>query len=157
MSPDPQALATLLDHATVLRDEALTAARQAEAQAERQLRQAEQLQAYRGEYEQRWQSQFRQGGSMQIVQCYRDFMARLEQALATQRRQAEQAQMMCRHARDALLEAERRVASVKKLIERREAEARRVVDRREQKASDEMAARHARNLPSAFGLLGRAG
>ena len=103
--------------------------------------QREQLIAYLGEYQTRWAGQFSRGATMNILQCYRSFMQRLDQAVAMQTRQAEQAELRLAQARRELLEAERRVASVRKLMERRVAEMAHVGRQREQKLSDEQAQR----------------
>lgn len=108
--------------------------------------QRDQLIAYRGDYQTRWAGQFSRGATMHILQCYRSFMLRLDQAVALQTRQAEQAELRLAQARQDLLEAERRVASVRKLIERRVAEMAHVGRQREQKLSDEQAQRMGRNV-----------
>jgi flagellar FliJ protein len=123
------------------RDQAQSALRRAEDAAERAREQSEQLRHYRGEYEGRWSAQFNQGGTMQIVHCYRSFMQRLDQAVALQSHQAQRAAALQQQARDALLESERRVAAVRKLLERRAAESALAQQRREQKHSDEMSQR----------------
>jgi len=133
------ALNTLLGQAESERDEAMMALRRGEEQARRVQAQADQLQAYRGEYQQRWAGQFSRRGTMEIVQCYQSFMQRLDEALAQQQQQAAAVTSTCQRLRDKLLAAEMRVASVRKLIERRVAEQRRVQDRRDQRQTDETA------------------
>lgn len=135
------ALATVLSRAESERDQILSALRRAEEQARRAQAQAAQLLAYRAEYEQRWHAQFARGGSAEIVQCYRSFMARLDEALGQQRAQADAAAAHEHRLRDRFVEAERRVASVRKLIERRLAEQRRAHAVREQRQNDEHAMR----------------
>lgn len=122
-------------------DEAQAALRHADDAARHARDQHRQLLSYRGEYEARWSAQFHQGGTMDILHCYRSFMQRLDQAVAMQARQAEQAQARQAQARQALLACERRVASVRKLIERRGAELAQAGRRREQKHTDEQAQR----------------
>ena len=80
---------------------------------------------------------------MDILQCYRSFMQRLDQAVAMQTRQAEQAELQLAQARRELLESELRVASVRKLIERRAAEMAHVGRQREQKLDRRAGAAHA--------------
>jgi flagellar FliJ protein len=133
------ALATVLSRAESERDQILAALRRAEEHARRAQAQAAQLLTYRAEYEQRWQGQFARGGNAEIVQCYRSFMVRLDEALAQQRAQADAAAANDRRLRDRFIEAERRVASVRKLIERRLAEQQRAHAVREQRQSDEHA------------------
>ena len=142
MSPEKMnSLQLLLDQAQQQSDMAQSALRQAEEQARRSRTQHEQLLGYRAEYEARWSSQFRQGSTMDILMHYRSFMQRLDQALALQLRQAQQAESHCAQARERLVDCERRVASVRKLIERRSAELAQAGRRREQKLSDEQAQR----------------
>jgi flagellar FliJ protein len=120
--PQMQSLRLLMQREEQQRDQAQAALRQAEDAARRASDQCGQLRAYRGEYEARWSAQFNQGGTMDILMCYRSFMQRLDQAVAMQARQAEQAAAQREQARTVLLESERRVASVRKLLERRAAE-----------------------------------
>jgi flagellar FliJ protein len=133
------ALNTLLARAEAERDQLMAAFRRAEEQARRVQAQAEQLQSYRGDYQARWSGQFSRGGAIEIVHCYRSFMQRLDEALAQQQRQVDVTQAQCRRLRQALLAAETRVASVRKLQERRQAETRLALDRREQRQTDETA------------------
>lgn len=133
------ALTTLLEQATSERDQIRAGLQRAEEVARRARAQCEQLSQYRGEYRQRWQARFAQEGAIEIVQCYRGFMERLEDALAQQDRQADAAASQCTRLRERLAAAELRVASVKKLIERRQAEQQRVQARRDQRQTDEAA------------------
>jgi flagellar protein FliJ len=133
------ALHTLLTQAEAERDQARAALRRAEDQLTRLRAQAEQLHAYRGEYQQRWGGQFAQGGAIEIVHCYQSFMQRLDEALVQQRQQSEAAAALAERQRAVLLATEMRVASVRKLLERRQIELRRVQDRREQRQNDETA------------------
>jgi flagellar FliJ protein len=132
-------LHTVLGQAEAERDRALTAMRLAEDLAQQRQVQAQQLQAYRSEYQQRWSGQFSRRGTMEIVQCYQSFMQRLDEALAQQQQQAAAAQAQAQQARQRLLAAETRVASVRKLMERRQAEHRLLQERREQRQTDETA------------------
>lgn len=139
--PQMQSLHTLAQREQQARDQALAALRRAEDAAGRAREQAAQLLAYRGDYEARWTAQFNQRGTMEIVQCYRSFMQRLDQAVQLQSRQAEGAAAQVAQARAELLECERRLASVRKLIERRTAERLHAGRRQEQKHNDELAQR----------------
>ena len=131
------ALHTLLTQAEAERDQARAALRRAEDQLTRLRAQAEQLHAYRSEYQQRWGGQFARGGAIEIVHCYQSFMQRLDEALVQQRQQSEAAAALAERQRAVLLATEMRVASVRKLLERRQIELRRVQDRREQRQNDE--------------------
>lgn len=122
-------------------DQAQSALQRADDGARRAREQCEQLLAYRNEYEARWSAQFHRGGTMDILMCYRSFMQRLDQAVAMQKRQAEQAERQRVQARQLLMDCERRLASVRKLLERRVAELAQRSRQREQKQTDEQAQR----------------
>ncbi len=139
-----QMLQVLRDHASQERDRAATALRRCEEVLRRAQLQGSQLGDYRVEYTQRWSLQFGQRGAIEIVHCYHAFMQRLDEAIALQQRQVEAAAHELEGARQALLRAELRVASVGKLIERRMAELERQQWRREQRQSDEIALHLAR-------------
>jgi flagellar FliJ protein len=133
------ALKLLQDRAQQERDRAASELRQSEDRLQRTRLMAGQLGDYRLEYMQRWSTRFGRGGAIEIVHCYQSFMQRLEEALAQQQQQVEAGERGVALARQRLLQAELRAASVTKLIERREAELRRVRHRREQRQDDEIA------------------
>jgi flagellar FliJ protein len=146
-----QPLTALLAQTERERDDAWSVSlRAAEAHA-KATAQAEQLVAYRREYEQRWSAQFRAGGRIELVHCYQGFMDRLSHALEQQQRIVEHAAGQVERTRTVLAEHELRVASVRKLIERRRHEQRLLAERLEQKQSDEFGARMAWNATSPFG------
>jgi flagellar FliJ protein len=145
--PQMQSLLVLLQHEQHQRDLAQSALRQAEQTARRAAAQHAQLLDYRAEYEGRWSAQFNRGGTIEILACYRSFMQRLDQALAQQQRQAALSAAQVAPARHTLLECERRVASVRKLVDRRLAERAHVGRQREQKQTDELALRMHRHAP----------
>jgi flagellar FliJ protein len=138
----------LLQHEQGRRDLAAEALHRAEQSARRSREQAAQLLAYRIEYEARWAAQLRLRASIEIVHCWRAFMQRLDQAVALQARQVQAGEAALGAARRTLLDAERRVAAVRKLIERREAERRAGVRRREHRLEDELAQRMRRAMPA---------
>ena len=139
-----QMLQTLLQHAQSERDAALAARRRAVDDEVAGLDQAEQLLAYRDNYERRWREQFGAGGaSVQVLSHYQSFAARLTQAI-------EQQQLQLRHLRkqreaieSVLAERELKLASTTKLIERRRADEARTAARHERLLDDELAARAA--------------
>jgi len=149
-STEIQSLEMLLKQAESERDEALLALQQAQARADAARTQAEQLAAYRGQYQQRWTQQFAQRGAIEIVHCYQGFNERLQQAITHQEQASAQSAAQLERARVLLQERELRVASVRKLIERRRLELRRLDERRDQKLTDEAAQRSGWNsaLPS---------
>ncbi|MEN9629973.1 MAG: hypothetical protein RJA10_3201 [Pseudomonadota bacterium] len=142
-------LQMLLDRATQERDRLAGELRRGQEMALRARRQGEQLAAYRGEYLQRWQGQFGRGGAIELVHCYQSFMQRLDEALQQQQRQIDAAERAVDAVRQALAQAEVRVAAVKKLIERRQADLQRAHERRDQRQTDETAQHLTRNRPRA--------
>jgi flagellar FliJ protein len=145
-------LQTLLAHTERERNAAMAEAKRVEMEHRNALRQAEQLQLYRREYEHRWSNEFSRSGGIDIVQCYQGFVARLGQAIEAQERVTLAAAQRFELAQQALQALEMRVASVRKLIERRCREQRSLEDRREQKQLDEYAARQLRFRADGTGL-----
>ena len=142
---DSQTLTILLGQNERQRDAATSAHQRAQAASQAAQAQAEQLRAYRREYEQRWSAQFCRDGKMELVHCYQSFVERLSLAVEQQTRIAEHAAQQVEQALGSLHAAELRCASVKKLIERRVAEHRQSAERRDQKQTDEAATRAAWN------------
>lgn len=134
-------LSLLLERAESERDAAAQALQTASAQAQAARSQHDGLSGYRQEYQQRWTQSFAQGTTMSIVDCYQSFGQRLDQAVDTQGHLANHADQRQVRARDALRQAELRVAALRQLIARRQAEAAKADERREQRAADEFAAR----------------
>lgn len=132
-------LSSVLQVAQAERDRTLADVQRAEAHWRRAQAQAEQLRAYRAEYQQRWAAQFARGGRPEIVAHWRSFTERLDEAVAAQHGAVAAAQAQCEHVRTALVQAEMRVAAVSRLIERRQGEQRRVLALREQRQIDEQA------------------
>lgn len=148
---DIQTLALLLGQHERQRDAAFADHQRALTLAEAAATQADQLHAYRREYEQRWGAQFQREGQIELVRCYQSFMERLTQAVEQQARAKDQAAAHVQRALVALRDAELRCASVRKLIERRMAEQQIADDRRDQKQIDEQAAR------AGWGRIGSSG
>ncbi len=141
MSQTPNALTALLEQAETARDEALSqfeSGRKAHEVARQQL---QSLHDFRQDYQQRWQQQFRQASGMEIMRSYQDFMARMSEAELEQQRRLEQAQSHQERCRVMLIERERKVAAVSKLMQRRADEHALKEQRRDQKATDETASR----------------
>ena len=134
-------LKTLLEREEKRRDEQMAAVRAAVANAEAQRQQADGLTTYRGEYCQKWSTQFQKAAQMEILRSYHGFLARLDQAIGQQQSVIDHAQRMVDVQRQKLVEREIRVATVQRLIKRREALLAKVADRREQKNLDELAQR----------------
>lgn len=134
-------LMTLHECAERERDEAQSRFERARLTAQAAQEQAQALRTWRGDYEQRWKTQFQGGSSVEIIRCYQDFMNRLGQAIAEQDIAVERTKALLDSARAVLQAREQRVAAVSQLIDRRKREAAAIESRREQKATDEMAAR----------------
>lgn len=148
-----ETLAALLEQAESQRNIALAAFNQARARRDGAREQASDLEAYRSDYQQRWNQQFQsRGAALDIVRCYHQFADRLEMAIGQQARAIELAEQTLQRANDTLAAHELRVASVRKLIERRQNEARRGAERIEQRASDELALRMASHRTAMEGL-----
>lgn len=133
------ALHTLLEHAERQRDEVLLALQRAETHARRLQQQADQLGAYRADYERRGPAQAGRCSGMELVHVHTGFIGRLGQALDQHQGQQQGAEAQVQRLRAALLPLEVRVASVRKLIERRDLAQRGLASRREQRQTDEAA------------------
>jgi flagellar protein FliJ len=143
-------LGLLLERAESERDAAAQGLHAACAQAQAARAQHGELSGYRQDYQQRWTHSFTQSATMDIVGCYQSFGRRLDQAVDTQGHVANHADQRQDRAREALRQAELRVAALRQLIARRQAEAAKADQRREQRASDEFAARaHLRRMAHA--------
>ena len=141
-------LRQLLERAQAERDTAVTVLRQAEAMARQASAQADQLQAYRSDFDQRWTLRFRQSGTRELLECQQAFGQRLSSAIAHQRTDSQHLGNRVDRARAALLAREQRVAAVRKLVERRQQELQRIANRREQRDNDDTAQRqHRRQHP----------
>lgn len=149
-----QPLLLVLEAAEKARDDAkseMEAGRRAHDAARQQ---AQSLTDWRTEYQNKWQSQFRQSGGMEILRCYQDFMQRLAEAVSEQDRRVEQTRLYMERSRELLIERERKVVAVGQLIERRQHEAELSQRRQEQKATDEIASRAGRAISQASGTGG---
>ena len=144
-----QPLLALLAQTERERDAAWAEAQNALQTQQSAAAQVDQLLVYRREYEQRWATQFKTEGRMELVHCYRGFMDRLTQAVEQQQRVCAYSATQVERTREKLTEAELRVASVRKLIERRSQELRLSADRQEQKQTDEFGSRMAWGTASA--------
>jgi len=134
-------LQTLLQRAEAERDNALAVMRQAEALVQQAQQQAQQLQGYRTEYDQRSATRFQEHGTTELLHCHRGFGQRLDHAISMQLTNTSQLSNRVQQARDTLLAREMRVAGVRKLIERRQGELAKMAARRDQRQTDEAAQR----------------
>lgn len=102
--------------------------------------QLDQLQGYAQETQGRWGAS--EGRVMQpvVLQHHHQFMGRLEHAIGLQGQVVRTQDQRVAGARQTLLQAELRLASLRTVLERRQAELALAQQRREQKATDERAA-----------------
>lgn len=143
-------LHTLLAHTERLRDESRLALQQAEDAEAALRRQAEQLQHYQAEYDQRHPARHGRAASIELLRCHVGFMQRLQQAQQLQQGQLRAAQARCEQQRQALLALELRTAAVRKLLDRREQQAQQAGERLDQRRTDEAAQRvHRRQAAAA--------
>lgn len=105
--------------------------------------QADQLQAYRRHYHDHWQLQFKSGASPQVLQCYRQFVDRLDTALLQQAHTVRHLSGLVERAEQELLQQEIRVAAIEKLLERRSQQAELAQRKLQQRNDDEWAQRAA--------------
>ena len=133
----------LLEREEAERDAAALAVRQSQDHLQRLQSQTLQFTQHRADYIARWQQQFHQTGGIEIVHCYRSFMHRLDQAMGQLGLQQRQAELNLQRQRHRLVEAETRVAAIRKLISRRLETHERTQQRQEQKQTDEAAQRAA--------------
>ena len=138
-----QPLRFLIAQAERQRDEALAELMKAESARRAAAAKAEDLVAYRRDYEQRWSAQFCREGQIELVRCYQGFMERLSQAVDQQAFAAAEAVMLVERASALVRGHEQRAAGLKKLMERRQREGRADAERGEQRQSDDRAARAA--------------
>lgn len=148
-----QPLTALLAQAERQRDLALADQLKARIAHDAAQAQAEQLQTYRREYEQRWSAQFCREGHIELVRCYQGFMERLTQAVDAQVRATRHAVAALERADATVRARELQVAAVSKLVARRIAEGRLDAQRHDQKQNDELAARVAWSRRTQAGRL----
>ena len=151
MNDDLQPLALLLAQADRQRYDALAEQLKAETARRAAEAQAEQLVAYRREYEQRWSAEFCREGKIELVRCYQGFIQRLTQAVEQQQRVAAHAAVQVERAEAIVRGHEVRAAGLSKLIERRLRQSEANDARNEQKESDDRAVRASWNRLTAPG------
>jgi flagellar FliJ protein len=137
-------LLLVLENAEKARDQAVAELEGGKRAYDAARQQSQSLTDWRREYQNKWQSQFRQTGGMEIMRCYQDFMERLAEAVTDQDKRVEQARLYMERCREQLIERERKVAAVAQLMERRHVEMQQKQNRQDQKATDEVAARAGR-------------
>ena len=95
-------LVTLMEREIQRRDAAAIELRDAQNAVEQARQQGQALLGYRSEYRQRWQAQFQQRATMDILRCYHGFIERLDQAITSQQGSTEAAERRVVAARERL-------------------------------------------------------
>jgi flagellar FliJ protein len=139
LADTPHPLQTVLDVEQAQRDVAQARLQQAESQLADARAKAAHLGQHRIDTVARWQHQAKAQAGAEMLLTYRNFMQRLDQALAQQELQLERCVRQVDRAREALIAAEVKVAAVQKLLDRRARERADGERRRDQKAADEQA------------------
>jgi len=140
MKNDASHLTVVLEVALLRRDQALQSLGQAQQQQQQALLQMSQLQGYSVETLQRWSARASGGVSVLLLHTHQTFMGRLEHAQAFQQQQLQQHAAEVQRCQNALIEAERELASLRKYQQRRHQVWLLQQQRQEQKSNDEMAA-----------------
>jgi len=117
--------------------QALARAQQQEIAARQQL---EQLEQYGRETDARWAAQGQVCVLPELMHHHHQFMGRLDQAIGVQRGAVADQERWVERARQALVQADLRVATLQQVLRRKQDEADLVRQRREQRQMDEIAA-----------------
>lgn len=139
------ALSVAVDMAVLARDEArklMQGALHAQQSAQEQMAQ---LQGYAGETQDRWGLRANAQVQPEVMFHHYQFMERLHHAMGLQSSVVGSQAQRVEAAQKALLAAELRLASLKKLVDKRQAEWMQQQSRREQKQTDEQASLQYRN------------
>ncbi|NMM78336.1 flagellar export protein FliJ [Acidovorax sp. SRB_24] len=134
------ALTVAVELATRQRDDALRALQGAQGAHQAALDQMAQLQGYADETQNRWGLRANAQVVPEVMYHHYQFMDRLGHAMGLQTTVVGDHEVRTRTAHQALLAAELRLASLKKLTEKRRAEWEQLQARRDQKQTDERAA-----------------
>ncbi len=106
-----------------------------------------QLEGYAADTDARWVGSHQSALSGELVRHHYQFVDRLQQAVQMQHSAIGSLEGQCEAARQALLQAEFRLAGLQQVLDRRMAAAQLAQHRREQRATDEFAAlRHAHRI-----------
>lgn len=148
-SSDPGLLVLLKDKEEGERDRRKSRLLETRGRLSQLQAQTEQLTAYRRHYQDHWHLQFKSGATPQVLQCYRQFVERLDAALAQQAHSIRHVSALVDQAEHALLQQEIRVAAIDKLVERRGEQALLRQRQHQQRQDDEWAQRAARSAEPA--------
>lgn len=133
-------LSLAIELATRQREEALAALVQAHRALQGAQGQMGQLDSYAAETESHWAPGARNQIGPEIVHHYDQFMVRLQQAVDLQRAVVADQDASLAAARQRVMQAEVRIAGLKRLLEKRQAAQARAGALQEQKQLDELAA-----------------
>ena len=136
----PQSLATVLEVATMRRDEALQALGKAQRESEQALLQMTQLESYVQDSLARWSQKASQGVNSSLLYHQQQFMGRLDHAIEFQRGVLQRLQAHIERCQQQVMLAERELAGLNRYVDKREQTWRQHEQRQEQKSNDEMAA-----------------
>ena len=134
------ALIVAVEIASRKRDEARQALREAQAVQQAAQAQLSQLQDYARETEQRWGMQANATVKPEVMFHHYQFMGRLDHAAGLQTSVVGDQAARVERAQRTLMEAELRLASLRKVVEARRLELERAQARMDQKQTDERAA-----------------
>lgn len=140
------ALAVAVDVALRKRDEARRLLQDARSAQEGALEQMAQLQGYANDTQNRWGMRAHAQVAPEVMYHHYQFMDRLQHAIGLQTTVMNDHGGRVEAAQQALLAAELRLASLKKLMDKRRAEWDQMQQRREQKQTDERAAQQRGNV-----------
>ena len=140
------ALAVAVEAASRKRDDARRALQDAQAAQQAALAQLEQLEGYARETEARWGVKADTAMKPEVMYHHYQFMNRLGHAAGIQTGVVGDHAHRVEAARQALLQAELRLASLRKVVDKRRQELELAQMRREQKQTDERAALQYRNV-----------
>lgn len=140
-APNPNLMELLLRKESEERDRRHAHVRSLQDRMNMLQAQSDQLQSYRRHYQNHWQLQFRSGATPALLQCYRQFVERLDAALAQQSHTVHHVQGLLEQAQHQRMQQEIRVASIEKLLQRRGREEQAAQARAQQRSDDEWAQR----------------
>ncbi len=144
--PQLRGLLLAIDLATRQRDAASAVFLQLQHSCFGAQNQMGQLESYATETESNWALGSRTSAQPEIMRHYDQFMERLQQAVDMQRAVVNEQLSAIAAARRALLEADIRVAGLKRLVEKRRASMARAQSGRDQKQLDDLSALQFRRL-----------
>ncbi len=138
--PEANALSVAVEMALRQRDDARRSLQDARSASQAAQAQLDQLEGYARETQNRWGMRPNAAVQPEVMYHHYQFMDRLGHAAGLQTDVVEQHAERVGAAERSLLEAELRLASLKKLVEKRQRDALQAQMRREQKQTDERAA-----------------